>query len=99
MTLTSAVCGLSLVASSATRSFWISAALLVPDHLRGRVLAVFAMMFMGMAPIGALVAGALAQRIGPASTIRLGGQCCIAAALAFHPALQREIAETEAAGT
>ena len=33
---------------------------MVPDNLRGRVMAVYSMMFMGMAPIGALVAGSLA---------------------------------------
>src|SRR5437763_9206298 len=30
---------------------------MVPDHLRGRVMAVHSMMFMGMAPLGALLAG------------------------------------------
>ena len=30
---------------------------MVPDRLRGRVMAVYSMMFMGMAPFGALLAG------------------------------------------
>ena len=30
---------------------------MVPDRLRGRVMSVYAMTFMGMAPIGALLAG------------------------------------------
>ena len=30
---------------------------MVPDSLRGRVMAVYSMMFMGMAPFGALLAG------------------------------------------
>ena len=30
---------------------------MTPDHLRGRVLAAYSMMLMGMAPIGALIAG------------------------------------------
>src|SRR5437762_1796494 len=33
---------------------------MVPDHLRGRVISVYSMMFMGMAPFGALLGGALA---------------------------------------
>ena len=37
---------------------------MVPDALRGRVMAVYSMMFMGMAPIGALFGGALAERLG-----------------------------------
>ena len=35
---------------------------MVPDALRGRVMAVYSMMFMGMAPFGALFAGWLAER-------------------------------------
>ncbi|MGA8271070.1 MAG: MFS transporter, partial [Candidatus Sulfotelmatobacter sp.] len=35
---------------------------MVPDALRGRVMAVYSMMFMGMAPIGALLGGAFADR-------------------------------------
>src|SRR5262249_28813562 len=39
---------------------------MVPDHLRGRVMAVYSMMFMGMAPFGALFGGVLADRlVGP----------------------------------
>ena len=30
---------------------------MVPDELRGRVMSVYSMMFMGMAPLGALLAG------------------------------------------
>src|SRR5205823_3267922 len=37
---------------------------MVPDRLRGRVMAVYSMMFMGMAPFGALFAGLLANRWG-----------------------------------
>ena len=33
---------------------------MVPDALRGRVMSVYSMMFMGMAPFGALLAGAIA---------------------------------------
>ena len=33
---------------------------MVPDRLRGRVMAVYSMMFMGMAPFGALFAGTVA---------------------------------------
>ncbi|MGA2374783.1 MAG: MFS transporter [Candidatus Sulfotelmatobacter sp.] len=46
---------------------------MVPDALRGRVMAVYSMMFMGMAPIGALFGGALAERLGAPHTIAIGG--------------------------
>ncbi|HSS19782.1 MAG TPA: MFS transporter [Pyrinomonadaceae bacterium] len=102
--------GSSLILFSLSRSFWLSAALLipvgfammivmaasntliqamVPDKLRGRVMAVYSMMFMGMAPIGALVAGSLAQRLGAPRTVILGGSICILSAAVFALRLPR----------
>lgn len=46
---------------------------MVPDELRGRVMAVYSMMFMGMAPIGALFGGALADHFGAPLTVAAGG--------------------------
>jgi MFS family permease len=57
---------------------------MVPDRLRGRVMAVYSMMFMGMAPFGALLAGVLAERFGAPATIALGGALSIAGALVFR---------------
>ena len=54
---------------------------MVPDALRGRVMAIYSMMFMGMAPVGALLAGILAERLGAAPTVALGGGFCIAGGL------------------
>jgi MFS family permease len=56
---------------------------MVPDHLRGRVMAVYSMMFMGMAPFGALLGGALADRIGAPLTVAMGGIACIGGAILF----------------
>jgi len=56
---------------------------MVPDHLRGRVMSVYSMMFMGMAPIGSLIAGALADRVGAPLTVASGGVLCIACAAVF----------------
>ena len=100
--------GLSLFALS--RTFWLSAALLVPvgfammiemgssntliqsmvpDRLRGRVMSVYSMMFMGMAPVGSLLAGAAANRIGAPWTVAAGGLICMAAAGVFSIWLPR----------
>jgi len=57
---------------------------MVPDALRGRVMAVYSMMFMGMAPFGALIAGAVAHRLGAPITVALGGSICIAGSLIFQ---------------
>ncbi len=56
---------------------------MVPDDLRGRVMAVYSMMFMGMAPFGALWAGWVAERIGAPHTIVVGGVACVGGALIF----------------
>src|SRR5450759_161606 len=42
---------------------------MVPDHLRGRVMALYSVMSMGMAPFGALGAGAIADQIGAPLTV------------------------------
>jgi MFS family permease len=56
---------------------------MVPDRLRGRTMAVYAMMFMGMAPIGSLLAGALASHIGAPLTVGIGGAVAIIGAAFF----------------
>lgn len=69
---------------------------MVPDELRGRVMAVYSMMFMGMAPFGALVAGAMASHIGAPITVALGGLSCLAGSLIFGshwPSMQGEARE------
>lgn len=86
--------GGGLIAFSLSRSFWLSAALLVPvgffmmvqmassntliqamvpDRLRGRVMALYSMMLMGMAPFGALISGMLAERLGAPAAVGMGG--------------------------
>jgi MFS family permease len=59
---------------------------MVPDHLRGRVMSVYSMMFMGMAPIGSLLAGAAADKLGAPWTVAAGGIICMSAAglFSFH---------------
>jgi MFS transporter len=56
---------------------------MVPDRLRGRVMSVYAMTFMGMAPLGALLAGSLAHNIGAPWTVAMGGLVSIAGAVLF----------------
>ena len=66
---------------------------MVPDALRGRVMAVYSMMLLGMAPFGALFAGSLAQRIGAPRTVALGGLVCVVASSVFAmrlPSLRSE---------
>jgi MFS family permease len=55
----------------------------VPDRLRGRIMAVYATMFMGVQPIGSLIAGGIAKRIGAPDTLMLFGIFVLVASLVF----------------
>ena len=55
----------------------------VPDELRSRVMAVYATMFMGVQPIGALFAGGLAKRIGAPHALAIFGTACLLGSLFF----------------
>jgi MFS family permease len=62
------------------------------EDKRGRVMSFYAMAFFGTAPLGSLMAGALADRLGAPDTILVGGLACIAGAFVFFrqlPELRR----------
>jgi MFS family permease len=64
----------------------------VEEEKRGRVMSLYTMAFIGVTPFGSLMAGVLAERIGAAATVVLGGVACIIAALLFArelPALRK----------
>lgn len=56
---------------------------IVDDQMRGRVMAFYAMAFLGTAPLGSLLAGFVADHIGPMKTIFLGGLSCVLAGAVF----------------
>jgi len=62
---------------------------MAPDELRGRVMSVYSMVFMGMAPFGALLAGAAADRFGAPWTVTGSGIVCMAAAFVYWTQLAR----------
>jgi len=45
---------------------------LVPDELRGRVMSIYTLVFFGFMPIGSLLAGVAAERVGVPSAVMLG---------------------------
>ena len=55
----------------------------VPDELRGRIMAVYATMFLGVQPLGALIAGGMAKRIGGPSALTAAGSICLIGSLIF----------------
>ena len=74
--------GMSMITQAASTNTLIQS--MVPDAMRGRVMAIYAMMFMGMSPIGALVEGWIAERIGAPYTVTIGGAVCVAGAIVFN---------------
>ena len=55
----------------------------VPDELRGRLMAVYATMFMGIQPLGSLLAGGVAKHIGAPRTLLIFGACCLIGSIVF----------------
>lgn len=50
---------------------------IVEDRMRGRVMGLFVVAFLGMFPLGSLAAGAAASWIGAAHTLAAGGVACV----------------------
>ncbi len=56
---------------------------MVPDALRGRVMAIWFMIFMGFAPVGSLIAGSITTALGPCLVLAVGGGVCALGAIGF----------------
>ena len=62
--------GLGFVTQNSTGNTILQS--VVPDELRGRVMAFFSFMFLGMIPFGSLLAGTMAQAFGPVAGVAFG---------------------------
>jgi MFS family permease len=56
---------------------------IVSDTMRGRVMGIYSMMFLGMAPFGSLIAGFMAQRFGAPAAVLFCGAASMACAVIF----------------
>jgi MFS family permease len=65
---------------------------LADDAMRGRVMSLFSMMLVGMAPFGSLIAGWASDRIGAPSVVAIGGAGCMLAGILFARHLPRLVA-------
>jgi MFS family permease len=86
--------GMSMMVQMASSNTLIQS--MVRDELRGRVMAVYTMMFVGFGPLGALVAGSLAEHIGAPLTVACGGVLTILGSIVFAirlPSLRGEARE------
>lgn len=78
---TLAVAGFALTTLVASSNTFIQ--MLVPDALRGRLMALFSVVFLGLAPIGSLTAGSLAHALGAPATVGVFGLLCLVGAAVF----------------
>ena len=62
---------------------------IVDDDKRGRVMSFYSLSFMGVAPLGNLLAGVAAREFGSAATMAAGGVACVLGAIAFTRRLPR----------
>jgi MFS family permease len=92
-----AVTGFGILVTSVSVNMIVQA--IVDDDKRGRVMSLYTVSFMGMAPFGALAAGALADVIGVAATLTISGCCCALGALLLasrHGRIRGELREAYA---
>jgi MFS family permease len=91
-------CGFTMMMQFTSTNTLIQA--MVPEQLRGRVMSMYSMMFLGMSPLGSLVAGKLADHIGAPTTVAIGGLVSCIGGLVFAsrwPALRGPARELLAA--
>jgi MFS family permease len=73
--------GWAAVSFLATANSYIQ--LNVEDTLRGRVMSVYSLVFLGMSPIGSALIGGIADSIGTTRALTLSGSLCLLAGLIF----------------
>ena len=74
-----ALAGCAMIVTTALANTMLQT--IVPDELRGRVMAFYAFVFVGMAPLGAFQAGLLAEHTTAPFAIAVGGAGCVIAIL------------------
>lgn len=72
-----AVAGFGLMVQMASANTFLQT--IVSDAMRGRIMSLYTMAFIGSIPLGSLYAGAVAERIGAPATVLIGGIACMAA--------------------
>lgn len=76
-----ALVGLGMIVQLATSNTVLQT--IVDDDKRGRVMSLYTVAFVGMAPFGSLLGGWLAHRIGVPKTFLLAGIICLVGAIIF----------------
>jgi MFS-type transporter involved in bile tolerance (Atg22 family) len=75
--------GLAVVAFLATANSTLQ--LKTPDGLRGRVMSVYTLLFLGMTPFGHSLLGVLANSMGSANAVRVTSVLCLGLSFVLMP--------------
>jgi MFS family permease len=88
--IASSAFGVGLICFGLSNVLWLSmlTMLVTGFGMRGRVMSYYTMAFVGMAPFGSLLAGALAHAIGAQYTVMVSGIACIVGSLWFWSRLK-----------
>lgn len=73
--------GLSMMLHLASSNILLQT--LADNQMRGRVMSLYTMAFLGMTPFGSLLIGFLGRHIGVSITLMLGGSLCLSGAILF----------------
>jgi MFS family permease len=75
------VIGGAMIVQMATSNTMLQ--LLSPPELRGRIISLYMLAFLGSAPLGSLLAGALASALNTPRAVMIGGVVCVGSAVWF----------------
>jgi MFS family permease len=95
-----AVAGFGLMVQSAASNTFLQS--VVGEAMRGRIMSLYTMAFVGTLPLGSLYAGWMAEHLGAQVTVMIGGAIALTAAAVFRrslPVLRQDVEERRAAGT
>jgi len=87
-----AILGFGIIVTAASVNMMLQS--LVDEDKRGRIVSFYAMAFLGMAPIGGLIAGSVASQIGAPATAMVNGACCLLGTLVLmraRPAIWNDL--------
>lgn len=94
-----AVAGFGLMVQSAASNTFLQS--IVGEAMRGRIMSLYTMAFIGTLPLGSLYAGWMAEHVGAQTTVVVGGVIAISAATYFRtrlPVLRRDVRRRRATG-
>lgn len=95
-----ALAGFGLMVQSASTNTFLQS--IVGDEMRGRIMSLYTMAFIGTLPLGSLYAGWAAEHFGARPTVMVGGAVALAGAAVFRralPGLREDVATRRAEGS